>query len=159
MSRNSLLARIRQVASPRKATKARLERVQKVNKVSKSLFGPVIKSEFRRWVGIELSAHNDHFIESSIRSFVVQIRSTGNDQISITSVEQVGLWLHQGVADYARKQSVPVGADHASRPAEILSSHRTADEINAEANQRCGRERPRSIIQWMWKYLSIIAKH
>lgn len=48
MSRNSLLARVRQVASPRKTAKSRLERVQKVNKVSKSLFGPVIKSEFKR---------------------------------------------------------------------------------------------------------------
>lgn len=48
MSRSSLLVRVRQVASPRKMTKARLERVQKINKVSKSLFGPVIKSEFAR---------------------------------------------------------------------------------------------------------------
>lgn len=50
MSRNSFLTRVRQVASPRKMAKSRLERVQKVNKVSKSLFGPVIKSEFKKWV-------------------------------------------------------------------------------------------------------------
>lgn len=48
MSRSSLLMRVRQVASPRKLAKTRLERVQKINKVSKSLFGPVIQSEFRR---------------------------------------------------------------------------------------------------------------
>lgn len=50
MSRSSLLTRVRQVASPHKAAKTRLDRVQKINKVSKSLFGPVIKSEFRRLV-------------------------------------------------------------------------------------------------------------
>lgn len=49
MSRNSLLLRVRQVSSPHKMARARLERVQKINKVSKSLFGPVIKSEFERW--------------------------------------------------------------------------------------------------------------
>lgn len=48
MSRNSVLVRVRQMASPRKTAKTRLERVQKINKVSKSLFGPVIKSEFSR---------------------------------------------------------------------------------------------------------------
>lgn len=68
MSRNSVLVRVRQVASPRKMAKTRLERVQKINKVSKSLFGPVIKSEFRRWVElrvernrIKFTFHDDRF--------------------------------------------------------------------------------------------------
>ncbi|CRK98279.1 CLUMA_CG011641, isoform A [Clunio marinus] len=57
MSRNSLLMRVRQVASPRKSAMARLERVQKINKVSKSLFGPVIKSEFRRFAQMEMTKY------------------------------------------------------------------------------------------------------
>lgn len=164
MSRSSLLVRVRQVASPRKTTKTRMERVQKINKVSKSLFGPVIKSEFRRWVcddGIELISHfcddhldlrlrvcpNDSFIDSPLSHLrsPIQIRSVGNGQISITSVAQVELWLHQGIANYTCKQSISVGNIDTECYAEILSSHLPPNEINA-STVHDGRERPFSII-------------
>ncbi|KAG5680890.1 hypothetical protein PVAND_010369 [Polypedilum vanderplanki] len=53
----TLLTRVSQVASPRKSAKMRLERVQKINKVSRSLFGPVIKSEFRSYAQMEMTKY------------------------------------------------------------------------------------------------------
>ncbi|CAG9804897.1 unnamed protein product [Chironomus riparius] len=53
----SILTRVSQVASPRKSAKMRMERVQKINKVSRSLFGPIIKSEFKSYAQMEMAKY------------------------------------------------------------------------------------------------------
>lgn len=84
MSRNSLLVRVRQVASPHKMARARLERVQKINKVSKSLFGPVIKSEFQRSVSqLDKCASNFFLVTNDFAIFHLSMSHANRIFISL----------------------------------------------------------------------------
>ncbi|CAO1394221.1 unnamed protein product [Diamesa hyperborea] len=120
---NPLLSRVRQVSSPRKMVKNRLERVQKINKVSKSLFGPVIKSEFKSFAQVEMAKYQLQAANKWGFDFTTEspANNTSNFQWQSTTLSDIPKFYHHIIHNRVNPPSAPVPSSSSSSSTSSLN--------------------------------------
>ncbi|CAO1409597.1 unnamed protein product [Diamesa serratosioi] len=131
---NPLLTRVRQVSSPRKMVKNRLERVQKINKVSKSLFGPVIKSEFKSFAQVEMAKYQLQAANKWGFDFTTEspANNTSNFQWQSTTLSDIPKFYHHIIHNRVTPPPAPSSSSSFSSSSSSSSSLLELNGKNSE---------------------------